>query len=332
MPSHEARRELVRLAGCAPSPHNIQPARWRFAGDAVELLEDTSRWLSVGDPTGRDNRVALGMAWEGMAIALSQLGLQLSCTALHALPYPPAAGLRVVATGTLHAGAQADPLHAAIDRRGSWRGKFAAATPEQRATLDTCIAAHHPVALPLPEAAIAPLADWHDRAAAEGLADPAFARELYHWMRFSPRSKGWARDGLATDCMALSRAEGIGASFALRPASIRALNALSLTRFVVAEADKTRSGTRLLLITQPPQADPFESGRAWYRFWLALHAAGFAGVPLSALSDSPGWSRKLLEAWPLPPGRALLNVMRVGPSPVAMPRSARLPPAELLLD
>jgi len=35
----EAQLALVASASRAPSPHNTQPARWRFAGDRIELHE-----------------------------------------------------------------------------------------------------------------------------------------------------------------------------------------------------------------------------------------------------------------------------------------------------
>jgi hypothetical protein len=47
---------------------------------------------------------------------------------------------------------------------------------------------------------------------------------------------------------------------------------------------------------------------------------------MSALADSPRYSAALLAVQPMPPGRRLLNVMRVGPSPATpAPQSARLP-------
>src|SRR5690606_12154677 len=74
MLSRAQQLDLVEKAARAPSPHNIQPARWRFIGNEAQLFECASRWLTIGDPSGRDNRIALGMAWEGMSLALSTAG------------------------------------------------------------------------------------------------------------------------------------------------------------------------------------------------------------------------------------------------------------------
>jgi hypothetical protein len=334
MSNREQQLALVALAARAPSPHNIQPARWRFSGDAIELWEDGERWLSVGDPGGRDNRISLGMAWEGMAIALSGENLHLEMQDKLTLAYPVLQNkLRLAVAGRLSAGASADPLLPALNRRKSYRGKFEQADESQRLNLESCLATHRDIAFVLPESASAQLADWYDRAAAEGLESPEFAKELYRWMRFSPRQKDWSRDGLTTDCMSLSGFEAWAASMALKPSVVSVLSALSLTRFLVSEADKVKAASRLIAIHAPADADAFDIGRAWYRFWLALDNAGFAGVPMSALSDSVRYSKQLLDAWPLPSGQKLVNVMRVGPIPHnGAARSARLPTAELLLE
>lgn len=279
---------MAAQAARAPSAHNIQPARWHFAGDRVLLLEDPARWLAVGDPSGRDNRIALGMAWEGMALALSTISLSLSSPEVAALPYPPAAaGLRIAATGQLRPGASVDPLAAAPEQRRTWRGTFAPADAAQLAAMDQCIAAHAPVAMVADPASTAQIANWHDDAAAAAFNDPAFARELYHWMRLFPRAAGWSRDGLSADCMALSRWEAMAASVVLRPTVVRVLAALSLTGLLAAEAAKVNSAARIVLIHAAHDVTDFEAGRGWYRFWLDMASQGFAGVPMSALADSP---------------------------------------------
>lgn len=323
---------LVAQAGRAPSAHNIQPARWRFAGDKVELFEDPVRWLSVGDPTGRDNQIALGMAWEGMAMALSTLGLGLKQPEVSGLPYPPATqGLRPAASGLITSGASPDPLAAFVDARRAYRGKFLRATPPQIKSLGECAAAHAEFVTLASENSTAQIANWYDDAAAAGLNDPRFAEELHHWLRLSPQDPGWPRDGLSAECMALSRWEAWGASIALRPRVVRLLSAFSLTRLLASESAKVKSAARIALIHAAPDVTSFDIGRRWYRFWLAMTATGFAGVPMSALADSPGHAAMLAESQRLPRGNRLVNIMRLGPVPVrGIPRSARLPTAELM--
>jgi hypothetical protein len=334
MPNREEQLALIALAARAPSPHNIQPACWRFTENTIELWEDCNRWLSVGDPSGRDNQISLGMAWEGMAIALSGTGLRLKIKTQAAHEYPALqAKLRLVMVGDVLQETSADPLLPAIDRRNSFRGRFEQADQQLKLKLDLCLSSHKDIALVLPESATLQLAEWYDLAAAEGLNNPAFAKELYSWMRFSAQRQDWSRDGLSTECMSLSGFEAWAASIALKPVIVRMLAALSLTRFLVSEADKVKSAAGLIAIHAHAEMDAFEIGRAWYRFWLALDCAGLVGVPMSALSDSPTYSKKLLDAWPLPSEHKLVNIMRVGPIPrEGTARSARLPATELLLE
>jgi nitroreductase len=332
MLSPAQRLEVVEKAGRAPSPHNIQPARWRFLDDEVELFEQTSRWLSVGDPSGGDNRVSLGMAWEGMSLALSSAGFQLGDPVLAEVRYPPSAAQRRVASAALRTGAAADPLAAFVDARRCWRGRFPAADADTLKRIDGVAGRHRAMVTVTPRDRHEILAEWYDAAAADGLRDPAFARELHHWIRFSARDPNWTRDGLATDCMALSRIEALGASVALRPGVVRVLVALRLAHLLVSEADKVRSSAAIVLLHAPPEREDFDVGREWYRFWLGLTAAGIAAVPMSALKDSPRHAQLMLKGpFGIPRGHRLVNCMRLGEAPREIPRSARLPASELLL-
>ena len=53
-------------ARLAPSVHNVQPTRWRLAGDRLLLLGDPARTIPVADPAGRDWRLSHGAHFEGL--------------------------------------------------------------------------------------------------------------------------------------------------------------------------------------------------------------------------------------------------------------------------
>lgn len=322
----------MAAAARAPSPHNAQPARWHLHGDEVHLLASSSGWLAAGDPSGRDDFVALGMAWEAMTLALSAQGFQLSTPRMDTRSGDRSRdGLRPVAVGNLATGAGEDALASLQDQRRSYRGSFAIASAAQQRALDDCIDAHAHCVAPFADSLQESIARWYDEAAAAGLRNAAVARELYQFMRFSRRDPRWARDGLAADCMMLSGVETWGASWLMRPGMVALLGNLGLLGLVVSEKAKVLSATRVVAIHAAQDQSPFDAGRHWYRFWLQLAAAGFAAVPMSALADSPEYAARLLAARPLSPGRRLINVMRIGPAPqTAAPRSARLPVAELL--
>lgn len=323
----------VRAAARAPSPHNAQPARWNLRGDVVALLEDPAGWLCAADPAGRDSQIALGMAWESMSLALSLEGLRLEAPALAGVAYPPPSGaVRVVARGKITVGPAPDELARHQGARRSWRGGFRAAAPGERRALEDCLALHADVALAIPDTLRASIADWYDGATIAGLADTAVAAELYRWMRFSTRDPGWSRDGLSADCLGLGRVEARLASWLMRPRVLGLLSRAGLARLMVSEARKVASATIIVAIRAPLAEPPFVTGRRWYRFWLAATAAGFAGVPMSALADSPAHRAALMAVLPVGTGHQLVNIMRLGPAPTPPPPpSARRPPAELLV-
>lgn len=319
----------------APSPHNIQPARWRCHADRVELWEDTTRWLSAGDASGRDNRIALGMAWEALAIAMSRDGFGVAEPLLLPAPYPhPAAAssMRPVAEAAVVDVDKVDPLVDWQTQRQSWRGVFPAADEATRQRLDQILSAQGGVAHPVASQAVAAIATMHDRATLALLENPLVADELYRWMRFAGFGRRWHRDGLSAACLNMPLAVGWGASVAMRPRLQRLLARVGALEGLVSERAQTVSATRLVAIHAGDGDDPFVVGRRWYRLWLALAAAGFVAVPMSAVVDEPSVRDALLAAIALPAGRHLINLMRIGPLPgKSVPLSARLPVEEILL-
>ncbi len=320
-------------AARAPSPHNIQPARWRCRGDRIELWEDTRRWLSAGDASGRDNRIALGMAWEALAIAMSRDGLGLGDPVLASAPYPPLAnGLRLVAETPLVHDVGVDALVDWQTQRQSWRGLFPVGDQASRQRLTAILGGHDEIVQRVADDRIELIATLHDRATLALLENPVFAAELYRWMRFAGFGRSWYRDGLSAACLGMPLPVGWGAGVAMRPRMQRLLARIGVLEALVSERAQTMSAASLVAIHCAGDVDPLVVGRHWYRFWLALAAGGFAAVPMSAVVDEPAVREALLAAIALPTGRRLVNLMRVGPVPErTIPVSARLPVSELLL-
>jgi nitroreductase len=327
----EWHEELVASAARAPSAHNTQPARWRFADGMVELHQRVDRRLAVGDPTGRDQAIALGCAWEGMALALSQRGVRLGapqCVADEA-----SRSLALVARATVEDGHPEDPLARAVPLRRAHRGAFPPATPELLHQLAEFHRDHPEVVLERDPEALRRIGADYDAAAVRGLLLPGFAEELYAWTRFHRSHPGWSRDGLAADCLALSPWEAAAARIVMRPPIVRALGAAGLAKILVSEAVKVRSSTAIAFLFAESGEDPFQTGRSFYRIWLELAARGFAAVPMSALGDDPAAAAMIVSRHAPRQGMALVNTLRIGPMPDPMPpASARLPARELLLD
>lgn len=327
---------LAAEAGRAPSAHNTQPARWRFTGSGdVLLFEDKGRRLPIGDPTGRDHRIGLGAAFEGMNLALSRRGFGLDAPDLKPLPNGEPAdgpGLNLMARTPLRSVPRVDPLVGNVFRRGTFRGTFRPADDRWRDRVAS-LCAQLPDIVPIfDNAAIEAIAALHDRSSQEFLAQPDYLAELYRWIRFSPAHPGWARDGLTADALGLSRIERLGARLLLRPGVFAILAASPLASLLVSEAGQTRSACAILLLTARTSEDPFVTGRRFYRVWLEICGAGFSLCPMSALSDSVEGAAWLRRRCAISEDVSVVNVFRVGPAPERpAPASPRIPAEELLV-
>lgn len=311
-------RSLVSQAILAPSVHNVQPARWRLEGKTVWLLEDRRVRLAHADPTGHDAAMSLGAAFEGLSLAAADLGLQ-----AHLSPIEPGAGdLAPIAQISFTGGAVPDPLSKTVPVRQSWRGAFAPASVHDRKTAVNLVAPDCEV-LTDPET-IGNIATLVDTASFGFITRPGFRAELVSWMRLWRRHPNWARDGLNADAMHLGPLEKMGAGLVMGT-GFAPLNALGLAAPLLAETDKTKGAAGIALFHRPDGEDPFDSGRAFYRAWLRVDAAGFGAAVLAALADDPDAAADVAQMAALPGDRRLVSAMRVGrrPNHAAIPRARR---------
>ena len=163
---------LAAEANLAPNVHNTQPTRWRLeADDRVLVLEDTSRRLSVGDPSGRDAGVSHGAAIEGFAMACQARGVGVG---VEPLDLPEERGLRPVARLRL------SPIEESVDRlrgfapsRRTFRGAFVRPpVPRSFRQLETA----QDVRLVRDAAGVARLAKLNDEASLGVFRDPRLPR------------------------------------------------------------------------------------------------------------------------------------------------------------
>ncbi len=321
-------RDLIAEASLAPSVHNIQPTRWRLqSADKVLLLEDERRRVPVADPSGHDVRLSHGAALEGLSLACGRRGLRIARVELEE-GRDGAAGLRPIARLTLAAEGTIDPLTAAAASRQSWRGRF---LPVNGALQDALgkLAIVPDLRLVPPGPAVTEIAELADRAGFHFLCEDGHRRELLAWMRLSRSDLRYERDGLNAEAMAMGRIEARGAALLLGPL-FPLLRRLGLAEPLTRERGKAASSA-IALFHRPEGEDPLETGRAFYRAWLAIAAQGLGACPVSVLADWPVSNAALVQRHPLPAGRRLVNVFRLGRIPPgASVARARLPLAELI--
>ncbi len=318
----------VDQARLAPSVHNVQPARWRIESDAFVLVEDMSRRLKIGDPAGNDTGISLGAAFEGLRLAASQDGFEFVPDDSAPLP-ELAKPLRPMRRYLIRTGSTPDPLAAFVTARASWRGAFAAPSAEDRTALAAMAA---PDALVVTEPSeLQTLAQLYDAASFSFMRNTAFRDELRGWMRFQSSHPNWARDGLNAAAMALGPFEATAAAVVLGPA-FQPLNAIGLAAPLVAEGEKIRHATGLILFHRELSESAFESGRHFYRLWLKLEALGFGAAVLAALADECETARHLCQRYGIGTERRLVSAFRVGRLGAKQPASrARLTLSEVLV-
>jgi hypothetical protein len=317
-------RRVVAAAMASPSVHNVQPARWRIDGDQLVLLEDTSRRLAVGDPLARDAAISLGAAAEGAAIAASGEGL---ATQVERVGGEDGA-FRAVARLTFSPGAMADPLLPVLATRASWRGSFLAPVAPDRTGVSALAGADRTMITDPAE--IEAVAAAYDRASYAIMRGPGFRAELTHWMRLKRSHPDWARDGLNAAAMQLSGIEALAAGAVLGPL-FGPLASVGLAPALLAEAKGFDQAAGVALFHRPAAEDPFDSGRAFHRLWLAIDAGGLGANVLAALADHPETAAALCRDYGIPEGHRLISAFRIGRRDGKPFARARLPMDEVLL-
>jgi len=326
--SMDVLKAVVAEARLAPSVHNVQPSRWHLASDRLLLLGDPSRAIPVADPVGRDWRLSHGAHLEGLSLALAARGARLADIRMQ--PAQPASnGLVPIAECVVASDAGRLPPEP-VDARMSWRGAFKPADAAAQSDLARLAAERDDCTLVTDRNDIAEIAHLADRAALHFLRDDLHRAELMEWLRLSRSHPRYARDGLNAEAMHLSAIEAWGAGLVLG-FLFRTLDSIRLAAPLVAETAKTSSAAAIVLFHRPAGEDAFDSGRAFYRAWLAMERYGLKGCPMSVLAD---WdeARDALARRYVPAQRQLVSVFRVGrPNGVAKGVRARLPVEELIV-
>jgi nitroreductase len=196
---------LLRYAILAPSSHNSQPWRFRVDGREVAVGADESRWLEAADPDRRELYVSVGCAVENLRVAAEHFGFA------PRVEYRDPGDSDHVATVTLDGDGTDDgepaaprpaaPLDALTTRVTSHevfdgRPLDDAARETFRAAVRDDDVALHLVDDSETKAAVGALQAEADR---RRMDDPAYRRELGHWIGLGALGGSWlaARVGQA---------------------------------------------------------------------------------------------------------------------------------------
>jgi len=317
---------LVAKASRAPSVHNIQPARWRCDGDSVTLFRALDRTLPVADASGHDVDVSLGAAFEGMSLALSEMGYGLGSQVQSSAE---AKGCGAVCHAEVSDGADEDPLAPYVAHRRSYRGKFDTASGRDIASLRQ-LQQNDAIVL-TDRAVIRQLAASYDIAAWKFESRADYHRELWSWLRLSSDDARWHRDGLNADCLSLSPMERSAAARLFGPRAFRILSTIGVGRMLISEAAKIRTASAIIVFAPLSSTSAFDAGRRFYRLWLEITSIGLHAVPMSACADDPETNSAIAAMISLSPSRRIVNLLRAGRAKAEPALSPRLPVDELIV-
>lgn len=184
-------RDVVRYATLAANSHNTQPWHFHIGNGAIEIRPDFSRRTPAVDPDNHHLFVSLGCAATNLALAAGASGRP-----GESMIAPDGSGVRYA---FVSGPSTADPLAAAIAKRQSTRvdydGRLVAkadlALLERAAAMPGTS-----LVLVVDRAKIARIRDLVVAGNNDQMSDPAFMRELKHWIRFNAKSAMASGDGL----------------------------------------------------------------------------------------------------------------------------------------
>ena len=326
--SVEVARGVVERATSAPSIHNTQPWRFRYAGGRLELSADPTRRLAVADPDGRQLHISCGAVLHAATLLLRA---EVGPVRLRLMPDPDRADLLAwIDTGPDHPSRRSSPpiqlgsaatgdstLLAALPRRHTQRGRFEPrrlppgllASLAHAASAEGCRLRF--VVRPGERLGVAHLVALADRLQEQ---DPAFQSELWAWSRFDEA----ACDGIPRSAVRGRRLAG-PATFLQRDFDVDGTAALatpaSRAKLMPAGGAPEDPDIIVLYSRDDIAGDWLRTGMALHRVLLVATAAGVATSLLNQPVELPALRTQLRHE------------LRIDGHPQALLRLGYAPPA-----
>ena len=286
---------LLQYAVLAPSAKNSQPWRFSIGENTIGVFADLNRCQLVADPGRRELYISLGCALENLLIASEQFGFR------HEVCYfPRSADEELAAVVTFHPGGapslyRAGITLASITARHTQHGPYLdepVAEEVRRHLLHCCDGLGLRVDLTDDAALRARVVELNLHADEMEFADPAFRKELGHWV---------GQGAFGTSPL-LSRLEelvisrlNLGRAIGRRNAVV--LSSAPLVGLISARRDDRTSQVR--------------TGQALERLWLHATRIGIALQPMSQALEVPSLRAQLAHIIP-EPGWIPEQVFRIG--------------------
>ena len=299
----ERLKALLAWAVLSPSPHNTQPWSWSVRDGVIELRRDDSRLLTVSDPDGRELVISCGSALEHL---LLRLGIDGDLVDVAILPDPSDANvLARVTVGSGQPYADLPALVAQMPRRRTNRSAYHGEpmNADERGTLVAAAADFGVEVTWVSDAAAREaIVDLIMRSDREQMADPAFRKELSHWMR---PEHSHQMDGMEADLLGQ---HGVAAYVA--PIVVRTFDVGSSQAAKDAQLTEGSPDIFIMSTGSDEPADWLATGRALARFTLGAMDIGRASAYMNQPCEVPTSRLELRELFGIDGAPQL--VLRVG--------------------
>ena len=264
---------LLRYAILAPSTHNTQPWQFSIEDHEIRVYADKTRWLRVADSAQRELHVSAGCAIENLLTAASYFGYK------YRLDYPSGVSdedvIALTASITLEPDGECTEeigsRFKAMTSRWTDRGSFSS-KPIPDEILDDLRSCVRGGGLSLFLTADEELKTEFRRLVVEAdkvqFADPAFRRELTHWIGQGSYGLSWLTSKIAKLAVKYGN---VGESTARVDTNV--LKSTPVVGFICSQADDRQAFVRV--------------GRALERLYLTATDLGLSLQPLGQLCEVP---------------------------------------------
>lgn len=276
-------RFLLRYAILAPSSHNSQPWSFGIDGKTVHIHADESRWLEVADADRRELLISLGCALENLLVAAAHFGFD-AAVEYGTGEEEPVVSVRL-APAERPDGSNEETLFEAITARRTSHRAFADRQITSGLTdrFRTLVGDGRVELMLIDDGdGKARIGGLQFEADERQMADPAYRRELGHWIGMGALGASWlkARVGqLAVTFLDLGRREGSKNSKLVERAPV------------------------IVVLTTPDDTSTarVRTGQVFERLMLAATIEGLAAHPMSQILERPELKRALADDFGIAP-------------------------------
>lgn len=272
-------KEIVALAGLAPTGDNCQPWSFRWTKDTLKISHDSSKAAHCLNQENHASLLSLGCVLESIAIAASSLGLMTE-SQFQNLKSSPTAEVRFAVSTT-----DPDELADCLAQRCTDRRKYKGGSIDKQLT-DTLCNYSKGLNVSLYLSKVTPeltnfissteLFIWEHKEAHQ---------DIHRWLRLSRKAAMASRDGLPWYNLGIDYAGCLMLALTRQFSVQQAINYIFFKKFMQLTTRRllrSSAGLGLITVHSKAPADLIDAGRLWLKAWCCLNKNGFGLHPITS--------------------------------------------------